>query len=117
MFDRVTVRRLVFVLMGSGLSLGRLFTLPLGGLSPKFGSVVILSILGVVYAPKMIGSVLWYCCSPKCFVQSSTSLCLSLTWYFKSGSCDCFLALQLFLIDLIVAYSSVGGYMMPLAFV
>ena len=55
MFVRVTVHRFVLVLIGSGLSLGRLFTLPLVGLRPKFGSVVILSILGVVYVPNIVG--------------------------------------------------------------
>ena len=58
MFARVKVRRLVLDLISSGLSLGRLFTLPFGGLRPKFGSVVILSILGVMYVPNIVGSVL-----------------------------------------------------------
>ena len=55
MFARVKVRRFVLDLIGSGLSLGRLFTLPFGGLRPKFGSVVILSILGVMYVPNIEG--------------------------------------------------------------
>ena len=85
MFARVKVRCLVLDLIGSGLSLGRLFTLPFSGLRPKFGSVMILSILGVMYVPNIEGSVFWYCCLPKCFDYSSTSLFPRRTWYFRMG--------------------------------
>ena len=79
MFARVKVRHLVLDLIGSGLSLGHLFPLPFGGLRPKFGSVVILSIFGIMYVPKIVGSVFWYFCFPKFLVQSSTLSVLSLT--------------------------------------
>ena len=40
----------------SGLSLVLLRVLPLGGLTPKLGRVVILSIIGIAYGRKAIGS-------------------------------------------------------------
>ena len=56
----------------SRLSLGLFKVLPLGGLCPKLGRVVILSIFVCMYGPKVDGSVLRYCGSPICFIHSST---------------------------------------------
>ena len=49
------VFRFAGILEASGLSLGLFRTLPFGGLTPRFGVVVMLSILGRVYGPKRSG--------------------------------------------------------------
>ena len=52
------VRRFGVIFYCSGLSLGLLKVLLFGGLCPKLGRVVILSIFGCMYGPKVDGSVL-----------------------------------------------------------
>ena len=64
---------------GSGLSLGLFRVLPLGGLVPKLGRVVILSIFGFMYGPNEDGSVFKYWKSPSCLIHNLTSSGPSLT--------------------------------------
>ena len=63
----------------SGLSLVLLSVLPLGGLTPRMGRVVILSMLGIVYGPKTVSSTWVYSLSPKVLIHSSRLLNPSLT--------------------------------------
>ena len=81
MSSRVKVGHLERIFIASGLSLALLSVLPLGGLTPRLGRVVILSMLGLVYGPNSVRSTWVYSLSPKCLIQSSKLLNPSLTWY------------------------------------
>ena len=63
--DTVTIEWLEGIFMVSGLSLALLSVLPLGGLTPRLGRVVIFSMLGLVYGPKIVSSTWVYSLSPK----------------------------------------------------
>ena len=91
----------------SGLSLVLLSVLPLGGLTPRLGRVVILSIFGILYGPNTDGSTLRYSLSPRVLIHSSRLSCPSLTWYRRFWSLA-FAALQLFSMDLIEGNNSWG---------
>ena len=97
----------------SRLSLALLRVLPLGGLTPRFGRVIILSIFGSMYGPNTFGSTLRYSLSPSCFIHSSIFSWPSLTWYQRFGCID-FCLLQLVSIDLIDGNNSWGGYIMAM---
>ena len=79
MSSRVKVGHLEGIFIVSGLSLALLSVLPLGGLTPRLGRVVILSMLGLVYGPKTVSSTWVYSLSPKVLIQSSRLLKPSLT--------------------------------------
>ena len=55
--SKVTVGHLSGYFIGSGLSLALLSVLPLEGLTPKLGRVMILSRFGLVYGPNIEGSI------------------------------------------------------------
>ena len=79
-FGSVTVRHLDGILGASGLSLKRFRVLPLGGLTPRVGRVVVFSRFGWVYGPKSARSTFLYSISPRSLIHSSKLSCPSLTW-------------------------------------
>ena len=74
MSSMVRVGRLEGAFTVSGLSLVLFSVLPLGGLTPRLGRVVMLSIFGIVYGPKTVGSTLMYSLSPRVLIHSSMLL-------------------------------------------
>ena len=108
--------RLGIVIESLLLSLGllKLISCPLGGLWPKFGSVVIFSMLGSTICPKVVSGCLVYCGSLSNFVHSSMLSGPNFTWYLRSGFVF-FSSLQFCSIDFIVGKSSCGGYIIASA--